>query len=616
MNKFLILFVTAITRMAAAQCMEWTQLSTPNRPEDYVADIAYDRAHHRAVLFQGTHSTLPDNVVVYHLGNQGWTLVNAVGQMPLGPRSQFGMCYHPGRQTVLLFGGYTGFGGGAVSRNDLWEWDGAYWHQIQHAGPWPPATGSNFLAYDPNRQRVVMMCNDTGISGLWITWEWTGSAWEAGHTVGPISNPAFCFDEYRGRGIAYGLDWANSEWQQVWEYTPGASAGEGSWAQLTVNEPPTVGQVAVGLVYDPYRHLIIRQGGRQVTSVYATTSTTYVWDPVEREWTWPSAIPYSQRRGAVGLCYDTDLDRVVLYGGLRLDQHPGGPPSYVEFDDTWTFNNQAPGLVVDVTPSVQWCPGQTGVLSVSVAGSATVQWYKDNQPLPGATSTILVINPVSAASAGVYECLASNSCGGIWSRPCAASVTIPPAITSQPIGDSRCPGQNVNIVGPTASGTNPGIFLQRHNGFNWVDVPIQYNPIGNFYVLTNAQNSQSGEYRFEARNSCGTAQSNQFHVQVGVTITQQTPSQAAQPCQTVVFNVTALGVGPLSYIWRRNGVPLSDDGHITGAQSTTLTINGMRYEDEGVYTCLVFDSCETQVTGGSYLNMQSPPSWAYRTLPR
>jgi hypothetical protein len=339
--------------------------------------------------------------------------------------------------------------------------------------------------------------------------------------------------------------------------------------------------------------------------------TTAVWNVDLLRWDWPSAMPYAQRRGASGACFDTDLDRIVLYGGARQDS--GTPPTFIGFTDTWAFTDDAPGIVVDVTPAATWCPGQSGILSISVAGSANVQWYKSGQLIPGATSTILVVNPVSAASAGAYDCLVSNSCGAIWSRPCTVSVPTPPAITSQPIGDDRCPGQNVNIVGPGVSGTNPDVRLQRYNGFVWVDVPFQYNPVGNFYVLPNAQNSQSGEYRFQASNSCGTATSNQFHIQVGVSITQQTPSQAVQPCQTVVFTVTAQGVGPLGYLWRRNGLPLIDNGHITGSQSTTLTINGMRYEDEGVYDCLVTDSCETQVTGGSHLNMQNPPQWALRT---
>jgi hypothetical protein len=612
----LVFALAAAACSARAQCLEWTQLSNPSRPANWGMELVYDRARHVAVGLMGSHPQLTDRVVLYQLTNQGWSAAYPFGSIPLGPRFQFGSCYHPGRQTVLLFGGYTGIGGGAVAANDFWEWDGFAWHQIQHAGPWPPATGANFLVYDPGRQRVIMLGDDPNPTGLWSTWEWTGSVWEQGPTLGPIFNArygvSFCFDEFRRVGFVYCIQ-SDHDWQQIWEYAPGATAPQGVWTQVIPNEPPTTGSVAVSMVYDPYRRLIIRHGGRPISDLYWASWLTLVWDPVERLWTNPTEMSYAQRRAASGVCYDTDLDRVILYGGARYDSHVGSPPTFVEFDDTWVLTNQTPGLVVDLASSAQWCPGQAGVLSVSIAGSGDIQWYKDSQPISGATSSILVINPVTAASAGTYECLVTNACGGIWSRPCNAQVLAPPAITSQPIGQDRCPGQNVLIVGPGVTGSNPQINLQWDNFGFWMNVPFQYNPVGNFYILPNAQNNQTGRYRFEVSNSCGTVYSEPFHIQVGVTFTQQTQSVECQPCQAQQFSVTAQGVGPtLSYAWQRDGVPLIDDGRIIGAATASLTINGVRYEDEGQYQCVVTDACESRATGGAYLVIPAPPPWVQR----
>jgi hypothetical protein len=218
----------------------------------------------------GSHPQLTDRVVLYKLTAQGWTQINPPPPSPLGPRFGFATCYHPVRQTVMLFGGYTGIGGAAVAANDLWEWDGLGWVRIQHPGPWPAASGSDMMTYDPGRQRIILLSGAP--SNGWATWEWTGQAWEQGPILGSISvspsRVSFCFDEFRHVGFVYAVD-PTSENQEMWEYTPGASAAQGAWNQITANEPPTEGLEVVSLVYDPYRRRIIRQGGRYTSSLYA-----------------------------------------------------------------------------------------------------------------------------------------------------------------------------------------------------------------------------------------------------------------------------------------------------------------------------------------------------------
>lgn len=57
--------------------------------------------------------------------------------------------------------------------------------------------------------------------------------------------------------------------------------------------------------------------------------------------------------------------------------------------------------------------GGTATFSVSATGSqpVTIQWYKDEVPIPGATQTNLVISPVTANDEGLYRAVASNFLG-------------------------------------------------------------------------------------------------------------------------------------------------------------------------------------------------------------
>ncbi len=65
---------------------------------------------------------------------------------------------------------------------------------------------------------------------------------------------------------------------------------------------------------------------------------------------------------------------------------------------------------------------------------------------------------------------------------------------------------------------------------------------------------------------------------------------------SAVFPVTASGQAPLSYRWRKNGVDLVDGGSISGAHTTTLTINPTAAGDAGDYDIVVTDSFNQSLT--------------------
>ena len=74
----------------------------------------------------------------------------------------------------------------------------------------------------------------------------------------------------------------------------------------------------------------------------------------------------------------------------------------------------------------------------------------------------------------------------------------------------------------------------------------------------------------------------------------------------------AYGVGPLSYQWRHNGLPLTNDARITGVNTPALTINSARYDDEGPYDCVVTDNCGPVTSSAATLTLPTP-NWVLRT---
>ena len=52
---------------------------------------------------------------------------------------------------------------------------------------------------------------------------------------------------------------------------------------------------------------------------------------------------------------------------------------------------------------------------------------------------------------------------------------------------------------------------------------------------------------------------------------------------TTTFTATALGQGPLTFAWRKNGVYLNDGGNISGSHSSQLTVTNLSLADQGSY---------------------------------
>jgi uncharacterized delta-60 repeat protein len=79
---------------------------------------------------------------------------------------------------------------------------------------------------------------------------------------------------------------------------------------------------------------------------------------------------------------------------------------------------------------------------------------------------------------------------------------------------------------------------------------------------------------------------------------------AAQPAartnlagSTAAFAVAAVGPGPLSYQWRKDGLNLSDGGNVSGADAATLTLSNVLRDDQGGYDVVVSNvaGCVTSV---------------------
>ena len=85
---------------------------------------------------------------------------------------------------------------------------------------------------------------------------------------------------------------------------------------------------------------------------------------------------------------------------------------------------------------------------------------------------------------------------------------------------------------------------------------------------------------------------------------------------SVNLTVNAIGPGPFTYVWRKNGVPLVNGGNVIGATSPTLTLNGLQAGDTGNYTVLVTNSVSSAVSPVATLTVSPGPQITFQPGPQ
>ncbi len=176
----------------------------------------------------------------------------------------------------------------------------------------------------------------------------------------------------------------------------------------------------------------------------------------------------------------------------------------------------------------------------------------------------------------------------------------PPIITSHPSNQAVCSGDSATFS-VTATGNPAPTYRWRKgttellNGGSISGVTTPTLTINPAYPGHAAAN-----YNCVVTNSAGSATSNDaaLTVNVGPTITANPGPMQLVVGDEAIFDVSVIGTPAPDYRWRRNSVPLNDDGRIAGATTNTLTISPLHAADEGQYDVVVSNSCGT-VTSAS-----------------
>jgi hypothetical protein len=291
------------------------------------------------------------------------------------------------------------------------------------------------------------------------------------------------------------------------------------------------------------------------------------------------------------------------------------------------------GVITQQPADATVCEGLPGTFAVQVhsdfSPTAQFQWrlngspLTDGEPITGATTPTLQINPVTPEQAGIYTCVVTHGCGSTITTPATLTVNLLPAITADPADQAVCPGSSATFqISATGTGLTYRWQFDDEDGFADLDNGANVSgAASNILTLDQITTPMAGEYRCVVTGTCGTpvtGMSATLTVHEIAQVGAGPVDQSACPGETRTFTITATGTD-LTYQWQFNPgggfVILQEDSGVSGVATTSITIADIAATDAGAYRCVVFGRCGTPVTStaatltvGAFLQVVGHPT--------
>ena len=300
------------------------------------------------------------------------------------------------------------------------------------------------------------------------------------------------------------------------------------------------------------------------------------------------------------------IDEVAVYG----EALPA--PAVAAHYAAWlTAGAGSPPVITQQPQNQALDDGQTATFSVQLANpaGAIYRWTKNGTNLPGATSATMLISPaVLADNNSIFRCVIYNPFGGTNTVSALLAVRTPPSFVVAPADTVRYITQS----GSLSAVVNGSLPLSLQWFKDGALIPSATNAALNFGQL---DVTNSGAYVLTVTNVFGAVTSAPAMLAVVPVAILAPPQNAVRFIgQSVMFNVSAAGVGPLTYQWFKGGTPLA------GRTNTSLALGPLMLSDAAAYSVTVTNPYGSTNTPGALLTLldvttpqvvQTPPPFEW-----
>ena len=294
-----------------------------------------------------------------------------------------------------------------------------------------------------------------------------------------------------------------------------------------------------------------------------------------------------------------------------------------------TATSTAATLTVITPPAVTSQPaaqtlasGGTAQFAVTATGSAplTYRWLKNGVGLTngvkfsGVNSNALTVAAVATTDAGNYSVVITNLAGSITSSVAALAVVSAPTFGSQPVSQTVNAGTNATFT-VSAAGSAPLAYQWLKNNSPLANTGNISGATTTALTLATVSASDAASYTVSVSNSLGSITSAVATLTVIIppTITSPPAAQTVANGSSAQFAVTATGSAPLTYLWLKNGVGLTNGVKFSGVTSNVLTIASVTTNELGNYSVVVTNLAGSASSAAAALTVVASPTFV--TLP-
>ena len=345
---------------------------------------------------------------------------------------------------------------------------------------------------------------------------------------------------------------------------------------LTVNTKPTITAQPIGAIKCV--------GDNYTFSVTATNAGSYQWQKDEADLS-----------GATGsslvltnLCSSCDAGtyQVVMHGaGACSAQQVVSNPATLLVNDPVGVTTQPVAQTVCEATSVSFAVSATGTIT-------SYQWYRNGTAINGATSATYQLTTNAANNSDKYKVAVAGPCGTVTSSEVTLGVQAKPSITLQPIGATKCVGDNYTF---TATATKAGAYQWQKDGADISGATLST------LTLTPVQPASAGSYvvKVNGAGACSTEQvvSNGAVLSVNTPVIISTPPAPLAVCEGTSATFSVQPTGTITgYQWYRNGTAITGATSNSYQFTTSTSGNGDKYKVEVQGPCGNLTSTEVILT--------------------
>jgi hypothetical protein len=278
----------------------------------------------------------------------------------------------------------------------------------------------------------------------------------------------------------------------------------------------------------------------------------------------------------------------------------------------------APPTITAQPSSVTTNIGASAVFSITAQGGSSTlgyQWLKsgvavvDGGTITGSTTASLTLANVTNSDAGPYQCVVTNSSGGVTSSVATLSVIVAPTIATQPASQT-VNNNTAAIFNVSATGTAPFTYAWYKNGGALANSAKISGATTASLTVTNTATTDAGSYTVVVSNAAGSVTSSVALLTVisPPVITLQPVPATTNAGSQATFSVVVQGSQPMSYQWTLLSNPITDSAKYSGTTSATLTIANVSSSDGTSYRCIITNAAGSATSSMVPLAVIVPPS--------